>query len=436
MTHRNALGFARAGAAAFALTLLCASGSAAQRFRAPVECTSCISYYYYFDQGSGRDWNCGNATYANHTGSDYSLRNGNNAIDGNHAVVAMAPGMVVHTEDGYFDRCTRCGGTNCGTGIGRGFANQVIINHGPYRVIYGHMKTGSIAVRQGDTVECGQVIGFIGSSGCSTGAHLHIEPSLAENFGRGSYTPLDPYAGNCSRTEPSMFVDQRAHRTLPSPACDDTPAVPACPPNTYPIWTCTEDGMARRRCEAGMVMDEACAYGCTAMPLGTDDVCALPPDQDGDGFRADTDCDDEDPTIHPGAVEVCGDGIDQSCSGADMPCPTPPPPPVTGTAGTTPPPLAGTGGSAPFPTTGEPAPPFGVGGMPAPPFGQAGAAGAVATGWPIPATGRNAEPEGCAVRLPGTGSSSSAALALLACAALLCRRRGAASPATSPKPPI
>jgi hypothetical protein len=35
-------------------------------------------------------------------------------------------------------------------------------------------------------------------------------------------------------------------------------------------------------------------------------------DEDGDGFEAPEDCDDEDPAVHPGAVEVC-DGIDNDC---------------------------------------------------------------------------------------------------------------------------
>ena len=35
-------------------------------------------------------------------------------------------------------------------------------------------------------------------------------------------------------------------------------------------------------------------------------------DEDGDGFDEDIDCDDTDPSVHPGALEVC-DGIDQDC---------------------------------------------------------------------------------------------------------------------------
>ena len=296
----------------------------AQLWSRPVTCSNCIIDYYYVDQGFSRDWSCGSSTYGDHTGTDYSLRNGNFAIDDDNEVVAMAPGVVVSTQDGYYDRCTQCGGFNCGTSQGNGFANQVIINHGVYRVIYGHMKEGSIAVKQGDNVSCGQVLGFIGSSGCSTGAHLHIEPSLAAQFGVAPYEYLDPYAGECSPTASSLWSDQGGYRVLPGAACDGEPPVPACPAETYPIWTCTEDLTRRKRCVDGVVGDEACAAGCTVMAVGTDDVCKLAPDGDGDGSRSDVDCDDTSAALHPGAVETCGDAIDQDCSGTDQPCPVPP----------------------------------------------------------------------------------------------------------------
>lgn len=307
-----------------ALVLACAlvTGAAhAQTFRRPVACDSCIAGWYYFDRNGDaagqEDWNCAGSTYDGHRGSDFSLSGGNGAIANGYDVVAAADGTVVSTQDGHYDRCTACGGTNCGTSFGYGYGNHVVINHGAYRVVYAHLRTGSVRVAMGATVRCGDVIGQIGSSGCSTGAHLHFE---TRPLGGASTTAFDPFAGPCSATSPSRWTSQGAHRSLPSPACDGMPPPPMCPAGTYAIWTCTGANQ-RRRCIDGNDMIEDCPWGCISMPVGTDDVCASPPDGDGDGARADVDCDDGDAARYPGANETCGDGVDQDCDGSDLACP-------------------------------------------------------------------------------------------------------------------
>ena len=61
-----------------------------------------------------------------------------------------------------------------------GYGNYIIINHGEctndnssYISLYGHCS--SLAVEEGQVVEKGQLIGYVGTTGNSTGPHLHLE---------------------------------------------------------------------------------------------------------------------------------------------------------------------------------------------------------------------------------------------------------------------
>lgn len=57
---------------------------------------------------------------------------------------------------------------------GYGYGNRIVIDHGNgYRTLYAHLS--SIGVRVGQTVSRGNVIGRMGSTGRSTGTHLHFE---------------------------------------------------------------------------------------------------------------------------------------------------------------------------------------------------------------------------------------------------------------------
>ncbi len=63
----------------------------------------------------------------------------------------------------------------------------------------------------------------------------------------------------------------------------------------------------------------ALAVGCGGTATGTDP--SSPADADRDGYSTVADCDDTDAALHPGATEVCGDTVDQDCSGSDLACP-------------------------------------------------------------------------------------------------------------------
>lgn len=58
----------------------------------------------------------------------------------------------------------------------RTYGNYVKIKHdnGMY-TIYAHLKYGSVAVKNGDRVSRGQVLGYMGNTGYAFGAHLHFE---------------------------------------------------------------------------------------------------------------------------------------------------------------------------------------------------------------------------------------------------------------------
>jgi len=55
-----------------------------------------------------------------------------------------------------------------------GYGNRIIIDHGyGYQTLYAHMS--SFAIKQGESVQRGQVIGYVGNTGKSVGPHLHYE---------------------------------------------------------------------------------------------------------------------------------------------------------------------------------------------------------------------------------------------------------------------
>lgn len=88
-------------------------------------------------------------------------------------VVAAKEGVVIDSYNGCYHNWGKDGSCGCGGGYG----NYVMIAHDDGKMtVYGHLST--TMVYTGQHVYQGQVIGFVGSTGHSTGAHLHFETRL------------------------------------------------------------------------------------------------------------------------------------------------------------------------------------------------------------------------------------------------------------------
>ncbi len=104
-----------------------------------------------------------------HNGID--IANGNCWGD---KIVAIADGVVTT----YSNNCRHNYGKKpARTCCGNGYGNYITINHGTkngktYVAYYAHMS--SVSVSLGSKVKKGQIIGYVGSTGRSTGAHLHF----------------------------------------------------------------------------------------------------------------------------------------------------------------------------------------------------------------------------------------------------------------------
>ncbi len=86
--------------------------------------------------------------------------------------------------------------------MAQGYGNHVVINHGfGYQTLYGHMS--KIAVHANQKVNRGQLIGYVGSTGLSTGPHLHYE--VIKNGEK--VNPINYYYNDLSPQEYQMLID-------------------------------------------------------------------------------------------------------------------------------------------------------------------------------------------------------------------------------------
>jgi hypothetical protein len=99
-------------------------------------------------------------------------------------ILAPASGKVVEAVDTVADNSP--GTMNAQEPVG----NHVILDHGNGEFSFlAHLKYGSVAVKQGDTVETGQLLGLWGNSGHSSESHLHYHLQTTAIFQQGEGLP-------------------------------------------------------------------------------------------------------------------------------------------------------------------------------------------------------------------------------------------------------
>ncbi len=143
----------------------------------------------YVDMKAGKqakDYNCNHLTYDKHKGTDFRLVDFK-AMERGYKVLAAAGGMVKGIRDGMADVSIRDSSDQ--SIDGRECGNGVVIDHGNgYETQYCHLKQGSVAVEQGQSVATGDVLGEIGLSGKTEFPHLHLSI-------RHQGKAVDPYTG-------------------------------------------------------------------------------------------------------------------------------------------------------------------------------------------------------------------------------------------------
>jgi murein DD-endopeptidase MepM/ murein hydrolase activator NlpD len=152
-----------------------------------------------------KDYNCGTRTYDGHMGTDISpvpfwwKKMDENSVE----IVAAADGIIVAKAVNIDDK--NC--ANCPNGAPNSCFhwNAVYLQHSDGTLtMYGHMKKNSPTSKViGDAVVKGEFLGLVGSSGNSSGPHLHFEVWEDTTFTK----MLNPWAGPCNPDQNASMWD-------------------------------------------------------------------------------------------------------------------------------------------------------------------------------------------------------------------------------------
>lgn len=95
-------------------------------------------------------------------------------IDPVYKTVKFHGGLDFAAPQGTPIYATANGAVKTAGNLGNGYGNHVVLNHGyGYETLYGHMY--KVKVKPGERIKRGEIIGWVGSTGKSTGPHCHYE---------------------------------------------------------------------------------------------------------------------------------------------------------------------------------------------------------------------------------------------------------------------
>ena len=144
-------------------------------------------------------------------------------------IYSVADGTVVDAMDGLAENVPHSGKFAVDINFINAGGNHVVVDIGRNRyAFYAHMRPGSVAVKVGDHVRAGQILGHVGNTGSSTEPHLHMHIVDRPSFLAGDGVP---YEFNSFSASGSPELIERPHDEMffrnfgpLSPASNDYPA--------------------------------------------------------------------------------------------------------------------------------------------------------------------------------------------------------------------